>query len=133
MRIKKEISENSLFYIYTILTIIYASVILYMSLSPRPPGADVGRKTVPYFTYLSHMGMYFLLSTSLYVTMKEGGFFNEKLLSVVVFSSFLYGLVIEILQLLVPGRFFSIFDLIMNGVGCLLFLALVKLYHMVSR
>lgn len=98
-----------------------------MSLVPSPPGSEVGKQTLPYFTYLAHIGIYFLLSSAIYLTMREKYYSLEMIPILSALLSFAYGFVIEVLQTLVPGRYFSLLDISMNAVGCVIFLILVRM------
>ncbi|GEM_PF-551346 len=122
------VSRLNRFKVYLLALILYTAFISYMSLTPRPPGTDVGRETVPYFTYLSHLLMYLFLSIGIYLTSKEkiGHMSSLPMFSAV--GSFIYGFMIEVFQFFIPGRSFSTLDLFFNGLGCLLFLILLNIF-----
>lgn len=65
-----------------------------------------------------HLLAYFFLSFSIGISLFHSRFKNHYNLAILY--CFLFGVLIEILQHFIPGRFFGIDDLIRNTVGILL-------------
>jgi len=119
-----------IFYLLLTSTLIYAIVIFYLSASPSPAGAKTGQRTIPYFSYISHFVMYFLLTSLVYFTIvchPDGIKFSTDMGAVMI--AFLYGIFNEFFQLFVPGRSFSIIDILINGIGCISFIIILKIYQ----
>lgn len=108
-----------------ILTLGYVLLIAYMSLSAKPPGVESGDRHVPYFTYVTHAGMYFVLSWLLYFTLELTYPVKGNMEYWAATISFAYGGFLEVLQYYTPTRNFSFLDILMNGMGCILFLLLL--------
>lgn len=119
------IDDKRVFLCVLILTLGYMLLITYMSLSAKPPGVESGDEHVPYFNYVAHAGMYFVLSWLLYFTLKLAYPVKENMEYCAATTSFAYGGLLEVLQHFTPTRSFSLLDIFMNGLGCLLFLLLL--------
>lgn len=110
--------------IFASVSIVLLVAIMYASLLPKVELPDVN-----FFQAdkLVHAFMYFVLSISLYK-----GFAKDKLLktvAIVCIMSFLYGIIVEVLQYFLPtGRMFDIFDIFANGIGALFAYFVVNKY-----
>ena len=91
--------------IYFVLTILFAVLILYFSLTPEPPKIQ----PIINFDKVLHLCSYFILSFLCYKTI------NNMKISII--SAGTYGLLIEIMQLLIPMRSFELLDILINYIG----------------
>ena len=90
---------------FLILSIIVAGIVFYYSVVPVQP-IDVG---ISSFDKMQHVVVYFLLTVLIYLSSKKA------ILS--FFLAGVYGILIELIQNLLPYRFFSLFDVLANFVG----------------
>ena len=94
-----------------VLVILWSMVIVYYSLTPAVPGAKIfGDKVL-------HMASYFVLSLFYFNALKEK---SEKAVYYSIFFATMYGFLLELLQLFVPYRSFSILDIAINSTGALI-------------
>ena len=101
--------------IFFIITITIAIIIAYLSI--KPSGYNVG---INGFDKIEHLIIYFILSLMAYLTIKNK--------SVAFLISGTYGLFLEIFQIYVPNRNFSILDLFMNYFGAWIVFLIPKSY-----
>ena len=93
-----------------VLVVLWSMVIVYYSLTPAVPGAKIfGEKVL-------HMASYFVLSLFYFNALKAKG---DKAVYYSIFFATMYGFLLELLQLFVPYRSFSMLDLVVNSVGAL--------------
>ena len=99
----------------TILTLISASLIFYISSITFPAGdGSSGPYAIIYhFTAFSYLTLFLLISLT-------KGKPNKPLIIMGIIFAIIYGISDEIHQLFVPGRFASIKDIIINSFGILL-------------
>lgn len=94
--------------------VVYTVILTYYSLIPQSVG-DV--PTAGFSMYDLHLMVYLGMSILALLS------FPESVPSSTLFvlsSVFAYGFAIEIVQIPIPGRFFSWYDVLMNGVGSFL-------------
>ncbi|MDI6825622.1 MAG: VanZ family protein [Candidatus Aenigmarchaeota archaeon] len=99
--------------VYIISTLFYAIIIFILSSLPKLPSVEK-----PGFDKIEHAIEYSILGF-----LALGCFTNRSKLKIVIFViiiCFLYGFLDEIHQYFVPGREFSVFDVLANSIGSLL-------------
>ena len=107
---------------FHLLTIVWAVVIAILTLSPGRAVPDVPFWNIPHFDKIVHAGIFGMLS----FLMARGTirqYAGQKIKKAFVISFFVaigYGLIIEYLQRLVPGRSFELSDLMANTAGAVL-------------
>ena len=106
--------HNKLSWIITILIAFFIFYISSLSFEFAPKGG-FGWKTVTYHFYAFFFLSYFLLTSLI-----KGNLKNKNLLLVSIIIAILYGISDEIHQIFVPGRAFTILDILTNSVGVLL-------------
>jgi len=93
-----------------VLVILWSMVLVYYSFVPSVPGAKLfGDKAL-------HMASYFVLSLFYFNALKQKG---ENAVYYSIFFATMYGLLLELMQLFIPYRSFSMLDLAVNSVGAL--------------
>lgn len=91
-----------------------AILIAYLSLTPRPSyPSSLGELSPTITTLIYHSLAYAALSTSAAVTLRE----RDMEISGAVIGAAAYGLLIEIAQIQVAGRFFTYPDIVANTAG----------------
>lgn len=117
MELTKKINQN-LFLFYWIPTLLITIFILYFSLSPAPLSSLGLEEEKIDFNPLHILSYFFLsfflglaLSTSKKKTLKK----NKYLLAILF--CLLFGIFNELIQIFIPGRGFSILDIIYNFIG----------------
>ena len=100
-----------------IITILIAIFIFYMS-SLSFKGGPPGEGGVVVNSIIYHLLVYFALSLFFLVSLIKGRFSKPFLLLVIIIS-IIYGISDEIHQLFVPGRYFTISDILTNSAGTL--------------
>jgi len=98
-----------------IITIIIASIIFYLSSKTFPPGTS----TTSNLSILYHFFAFFFLAAFLLISLIKGKT-NPSLFTIGIILAILYGISDEIHQYFVPGRHFSLFDILTNSTGILL-------------
>jgi len=100
-----------------ILSIIVALVILYLSLADSQSFDAVPFLNIPYFDKIAHFFMYFgFMSVILFE--HRNAVIGRTRLSLIALVPFLYGILMEILQLTIAAnRSGNIFDVIANSAG----------------
>lgn len=100
-----------------IITIIIAISIFYISSLQFPEGPP-GPK-IPFKSYFYHFSIFFLFAFFLLISIAGVKNHNKKLIFLGVIISLLYGVLDELHQLFVPGRNFSMLDILTDSVGVL--------------
>jgi len=80
----------------------------------------------PTIQNLLHIPAYGLLALLWIFTLRSRGFFEHRSMWMAILLSSAYGAVIEFFQILIPGRFASLTDFLLNLTGILLF---TWIYH----
>jgi len=111
------------FAFYWLPVIAYMGVIFYFSSMSRPPVPGVGFKSMDLF---EHAAEYLVLSLLLFRAAVRYEMKNAYTFSIIVAT--IYGATDEIHQLFVPGRFFSITDIVADAIGAL-FVLLFKIFR----
>jgi VanZ family protein len=111
--------------VYAVLAVLWAAIILVLTLTP---GEYVPSTTLFSYDKLGHGGIFCIQAILLmYTFFRLGKNFNIK--SAMWWGFFIaigYGLIIEFVQNLIPGRGMEIFDALANSAGS--FLALITFY-----
>ncbi len=118
---------------YTIIKKYYLSLIigigiLVLSLMPVSYSSESSFFNIPHLDKLAHILLYAALS---FTIMIEGYLKNKvigKHIIIVVLLSFIYGSIIELIQLFLPGRSGEFLDSIADLTGSLFAVLLFKLY-----
>jgi len=99
------------------------------------PQEDVPPAGAVFPDYINHGAAYLLLAFVLFMALKRSWRFGFAITSgVVVGLCLIFGLINEINQISVPGRHFSLWDLLADGVGAaLVFLVLLLLQKSGNR
>ncbi|HII14898.1 MAG TPA: VanZ family protein [Nanoarchaeota archaeon] len=100
------------FYLYAMPVLLYTAAIFYFSSMPNPPSAGMAFLLLD---KLEHAFEYFILAMLLLRALKHYIVKHPYVLSVAITA--LYGVSDEIHQLFVPGRVFSVYDIIADAVG----------------
>lgn len=100
---------------YWLPVLAYMSLIFYLSSLPSVSVPTIG---VSFSDKLYHVAEYFGLSVLLFRASRKSGFAYAFS---IIFASF-YGITDEFHQLFVPGRMFSVYDMIANAIGASLIL-----------
>ena len=95
-------------------TIIIAIFIFYMSSRTFPSGGGKG-----YLSYVYHFTVFFALALFLLLASLKGRF-NKEIFILAIILSIVYGIIDELHQYFVPGRYADIHDVFMNAAGILL-------------
>lgn len=93
----------------TIVNLVYAGAISALTLTPTPPA-------IPVTDWLLHT-VAFAVQAALLHWLLRARMAAMRSLVVAAACAMGYGLMIELLQLFVPGRFFQLSDLLANGIG----------------
>jgi VanZ family protein len=112
--------------------LIWALVMLYLSVTPGQQMPDTAIWNVLTFDKFAHFASYALLVFLLIVGFTKQHTYMELRFSAVKYAlltGITYGLLIEIIQWLVPGRTFELGDLLANIIGCLLGTAVFYLVY----
>ena len=97
-----------------LITIIIAALIFYISSLTFPAGAGGGYLSYIYhFTVFSYLALFLLISLS-------GGKPSKNLIILSLILAIVYGISDEIHQIFVPGRYYSIKDILINSLGILI-------------
>jgi VanZ family protein len=100
-------------YISFIMVLVIASVIFYFSAIPASgyqPGLGI-------LTKLYHLGIFFLLSIFLIITLVKGKMKNRQFIFLAVTLSICYAILDETHQIFVSGRISSVVDVIIDSIG----------------
>ncbi|MFP4473264.1 MAG: VanZ family protein, partial [Candidatus Omnitrophota bacterium] len=116
-----------MFYIFLTTTLIYALGILWASIQPEtlPLIPDVIYTLGDAFRNFLHIPAYFGLAALLFTTMKHykgraGGLIPDHIARWSFWIPVCYGIINEFVQSHVPGRTFSIGDMLRNALGAFL-------------
>lgn len=111
-----------MFFRYNLFGIVWAAIILLLTVSP---GASMP-KTLDWsllaFDTFSHFFVFGILTFLLIVGFTKQYSFDrikKKSVSYAIYAGVAYGCFIEILQSIIPGRYFDFIDIIANSIGCL--------------
>lgn len=107
---------------FHILTIVWTVIIAILTLSPGRSVPDVPFWIIPHFDKIVHAGIFGMLSFLMArgIIKQYAGQKIKKAFVISFFATVVYGLIIEYLQRLVPGRSFELGDLIANTAGVVL-------------
>lgn len=102
---------------YWLPAVLYASLIFYISSIPSS-------KIPPFVIDMSiiHIPEYFILSYLIFRALSKEKITGWHAFALAILISTLYGITDEAHQVFVPGRYFSIFDMIFNFIGSSLIL-----------
>jgi len=109
------------FLYYWLPVYVYAGLIFYFSSLPEIPELIL---KITKETFILHIIEYAILSILLlraFINSKNI-IFREKAIYLAIIITILYGITDEIHQHFVPGRTFSLFDIIANGIGSIVIL-----------
>ncbi|MBW6463079.1 MAG: VanZ family protein [Firmicutes bacterium] len=124
---------TKLWQILSLWGLVVAQMSLIFYFSSRPAGSIV-LEEFPVSAPLGHLFGYFLLSVFLYRAFNRGSFdWNSKAAGSALLVGFLYALSDEIHQLFVPGRQAAIIDVVLDTVGLLIFLILIRIRTIIKR
>lgn len=98
-----------------LITIIIALIIFYLSSLTFPPG----NTTISNLSIVYHFFAFFFLVAFLLISIIKGKI-NPYLFTIGIIFAILYGISDEIHQYFVPGRHFSLFDILTDSTGILL-------------
>ncbi|MBU2589738.1 MAG: VanZ family protein [Nanoarchaeota archaeon] len=108
------------FIFYWLPVLLYSGLIFYLS-SLSKPIPDVLLVEFSYSDKLLHIIEYFILA---FLVFRLLNFYKvSKAYLYAIILTVLYGITDEIHQLFVPGRFFSVYDIMANSIGALLVFA----------
>jgi VanZ family protein len=100
-----------------IFTIITSLIIIYFSLADSHTFSNSIFINIPYIDKLGHFGLYFILMTVIILEHKNS-FNNTRQLILIALIPFIFGTLMEILQLLItPDRQGEILDAVSNAAG----------------
>jgi len=107
---------------YIILSLSYATIIFILSSIPQPPSyvEETGFDKIQHVIEYSILGFFVL-----------GSFANRnnvKIILLVIIICSIYGIVDEIHQFFVPGRYFSVLDMVANSVGVVIGILILRYY-----
>ncbi len=97
------------------ITLIIAIIIFYLSSKTFQGSSKTGNLSIIY-----HFFAFFFLAVFLLISLIKGEIKNRALFVTGIILAILYGVSDEIHQFFVPGRVFSIFDILTNSTGILL-------------
>lgn len=94
-----------------LITILIAITIFYLStLTFESTGTGTGNKSVIY-----HIAIFFIFAGFLLISAIKGK--RKSLIPLVIITAIVYGVLDEFHQYFVPGRFFSVYDIVLNILG----------------
>lgn len=96
-----------------LVTIIIVVLIFYISSLTLPAGRGTG-----YLSYIYHFTAFSYLALFLLIALTKGK--NLKFIFIGIIIALIYGILDEIHQYFVPGRFFSFKDVLINSLGILI-------------
>jgi len=103
-----------------IIGVIYSLLITIAFLGPSPA---LSNENITYLDKLVHIGLYLILALIwlYYIFLRDQYHISKNIVFVVLILCFSYGIVIEVSQqMFTLSRRFDLFDIIANGIGCLL-------------
>ncbi|MFK7899448.1 MAG: VanZ family protein [Cyclobacteriaceae bacterium] len=118
-----------MFFKYSKYAIYWAGVIMFLSLTPRIGAAE---NYGAYFDKIVHTFLYAIFSCLLIVSFKkQGSYFFLKANSIIgaITVSSVFGVIMEVVQLAIPGRSLDIADMIGNSIGALVGVGLFYLIY----
>ena len=125
---------NKKFIIYWLPVILYALLIFYLSSLSTPlfKVEQVISMKLPDTTLIVlHIIEYLILSLLLYRALNNTKINNALTLTILI--TIIYGFTDEIHQLFVPGRLFSIFDLMANSFGAIIPQSLINIKELIKK
>lgn len=126
----KKVIKNQLAYWFPIYA--WAVLIFYFSATAiSTPISIGGTPIVQVSSYYKHLLAYGFLTFLLWRAFYYSNFKNSEALA--VFLAVFYGSFNEVYQHFIPGRFFSLFDISFNLVGCILVQPLILLYKSLKK
>ena len=84
--------------------------------------------TYPGSDKVSHFLTYFILGFSFYLSFK-----NDNSFKIIAIFLIFFSLIMEIIHLGIPNRFYENFDLLMNFLGLILGMYISRIYRLFSR
>lgn len=109
------------------MTLITAVIIFYASTIKA-----TAETTPNNFSVIYHFAIFFMFAFFLFLTIKKEKI-NLKIILIVFFVSIVYALFDEAHQLFVPGRFASLKDILIDGIGVLCAIFLVSKIHRIHK
>ncbi len=98
------------------ITILIAIIIFYISSLTFPPGPP---GVINIKSYIYHFFAFFFLAGFLLISLTKGKIQNKTLTTLAILLSIIYAISDETHQLFVPGRFFSLEDILTDSAGIL--------------
>ncbi len=118
------------FYVSTILLLVIslypgslAGFVFYNDLNRQPNLIEN-----PFGTSINHFIYYFYISLLGHIA-----YLKEKKLKILIFLLLFLSVLLEVFQLLIPGRSFEIFDLMGNILGVLVAYYIIKIYLLLRK
>ena len=102
---------------------IWALVILLLTLTPGHSLPKLDMFTIDGIDLIAHSGVFFILALLMTLGFKKQSRFSplkEKTGMYVIILCTTFGVAIELLQIIIPGRGFEFFDMIANSLGSLM-------------
>ena len=96
-----------------LITVIIAITIFYISSLTFPAGGGTG-----YLSYIYHFTAFSYLALFLSISLTKNK--NSNLIIIGIIIAIIYGVLDEIHQYFVPGRFFSLKDILMDSIGIII-------------
>ncbi len=97
-----------------VITVIIAIIIFYISSLTFPAGRGTG-----YLSYVYHFTAFSYLVLFLLISLTKGNP-TKNLMIIGIILVIIYGILDEIHQYFIPGRYFSIKDILINSIGILI-------------
>lgn len=111
-----------MFFRYNLFGIIWAAVILLLTVSPgasMPKTLDWSILAFDTFSHFFVFGVLTLLLIVGFIKQYQFGTIRQKAVVYALGAGIIYGIFIEIIQAMVPGRYFDLVDILANSLGCL--------------
>jgi glycopeptide antibiotics resistance protein len=101
--------------LFSLFAIIWAGLILYFSIKIAPGAGVIGDKSI-------HIFAFFVFAVLIYFATRE----NSGAIVYAMLFAFAYSIIMEIVQLYIPGRFASLGDIAANAIGVVLAIAVYE-------
>lgn len=101
--------------------VIWTVIILFLSLTPGNEIPEINWEIVPFDLFV-HLAVYGILSHSMLVgfnKQSDFSFLKKRATIIVIVLAIVLGLLLELMQIAVEGRFFDVKDIIANIIGVL--------------
>lgn len=111
--------------------VIWTVIILFLSLTPGNEIPVFNWKIVP-FDVIVHLAVYAVLSHSMLVgfnKQRDFSYLRKKATIIVIGVTALLGLLLELMQIAVEGRYFDVKDIIANTLGVLIGVLAFKIIY----